>query len=439
VRLKNTPQAIAWCALISVCGAPFLFGCVERTVWIPLSTLWVALGLVSTRIASAQDQPMAGIQRAMSRSLLPLHAFLLLQLVPLPPAILRMLSPGAYAAHFLPYPGDWAFRPLSVSPGASVEAWLYVTGLQGLAMCIQGIPESKRRIGAIALLASAAVLALEGLWQSRSAHPFLLYGSVPIHAPEGLAEATFGPYYNRNHFATITAMSAGLAAGLAATCFSEARQASRLLRDRVAFPSVVLFGGTVLLHLMACMASGSRSGALAGVAAVGVILLGAVGKRVFVLISTLGLAALILSGGAVLDRMMRLDITQSRVRPWMDMAQLLGFFPILGSGAGTFAAAYWPYQGLASYEFWQHAHNEYLEFAIEGGFVGLLVGFVSLRLLWTSLRFRAQLFTPSLGVLVAFAVQAALDFPIRVPANAAFFVTVLALATSLEQRDHDAG
>jgi hypothetical protein len=436
VRLQDTPQAIAWCALFSACGAPFLFGCVERPVWIPLSTLWLALGLASTLISSSSRQhgTTHELQHAISRAMLPLHAFLLLQLVPLPPGLLRILSPASYAAHFLPYPGDWTFRPLSVSPGATVEAWLYLAGLQGLALSIQGIPESKRRLGVVALLAAATVLAIEGLWQSRSAHPFMLYGVVPIHAPEGHAESPFGPYYNRSNFATITAIGAGIAAGLAATYVAEARRVSRLLTDRVALPSVVLLCGAVFLLLITCMASGSRSGTLAGIAAVGVLLLRGVGLPVFAVTSFLGLTALLLSGGAVIDRLMKLDAVSSRVRPWIDMAQLLELFPFLGAGAGTFTAAYWPYQGLASYEFWQHAHNEYLEFAIEGGLVGLLIGAQTLKLLVTSVRVRTELSGAFLGSLIAMGVQAALDFPLRIPANAAFFATALALTTRVRDR-----
>jgi putative inorganic carbon (HCO3(-)) transporter len=429
VRLEDTPQAMAWCALLSVCVSPFLFGSVERIFWFPLSVLWLGLGLASSLISSRHAHASHGLRVEFSRALLPLHALFVLHLVPLPAEVVRFLSPGAHAVHFLPFPGEGAWRPLSVAPGTTIGAWLYVAGLQGLFLCLQGIPSSRRRVGMLALLLVASVLAVEGFWQSRSPEPYRLYGLIAVRLPQGLVEGVFGPYYNRNHFATLAAMGAGIGAGLASSVLLNARGVAQVMRDRVALPSLILFSGTAFLLLLACVASGSRSGTLAGVSAVAFVGLRALGWRAFVAAMTLGAIGLWLSGGAVIDRLLSMNLQASRLRPWADMAKLFSFFCVAGSGPGTFMQAYWPYQSVTAYEFWPHAHNEYLEFMIEGGMVGAVLLALVARRVVIALGYVPTLLEAAIGAAVAMAVQSVLDFPLRITANAAYLTATLALVS----------
>lgn len=437
MRLDGLPQAIAWCAFATVCLAPFLFGAVERSVWIPLCQLWLGLGLASSLAAARRSsEGSRSPGSAVSRALLPVHFLFALQLVPLPAVVLGALSPGSLAAHFLPDPGDGRFRPLSVSPGATVEAWLYFAGLQGLFLALQGLPLQKRRASVYALLAVILVIAGEGLWQSRSAHPSWLYGRVPFYAPSGFEESAFGPYFNRNHFATVVAMGSGLAAGLAATLVLERGGILPLISDPVALPKVILLSGTSVFLVVTSAASGSRSGVLASVAALGMVAARGFGIRLLLITLGLGIASFVLSGASALDRLLRFDIMASRWTPWMDMATLFHFFPVFGSGIGTFGAAYWPYQTNATYEYWQHAHNEYLQWLIEGGVAGVLAVYLAMRALLRALDFRHGR-EIAVGGASAFATQALLDFPFRVPANAALLVCVIALTISRRKAKPD--
>lgn len=425
MRLDGVPRAIAWCAFLSVCLAPFLFGAVERSVWIPLCQLWLVAGLGSALCRPHQSS-------VVSRALLPVHALFLAQLVPLPAGFLRALSPGSFAAHFLPDPGDGRFRPLSVSPSATIEAWLYFAGLQGLFLALQGLPRHRRRTLAYVLLGVIVGLAGEGLWQSRSEHPSWLYGRIPVDAPVGLREATFGPYLNRNHFATAMALGAALASGLALALVRERGSLQRLLASAATMAQAVVLGGASLLLVLSAAASGSRSGAGAAIAAVAVIMARTLGARRLLLPFAAGIAILALSGAAAVDRLMRLDIVTSRWAPWADMTNLWRFFPVFGAGIGSFREAYWPYQMNAAYEFWQHAHNEYLEWSIEAGVAGLLVVWLTGRALRRSVVLAVWARDASIGVLVASGLQALLDFPMRIPANAALLICVLALGASTD-------
>jgi hypothetical protein len=370
------------------------------------------------------------VSSAVSRAILPIHALFGVQLIPLPAAVLRAISPGSFAAHFLPDPGDGRFRPLSVSPSATLEAWLYFAGLQGLFLALQGVPATRRRALAYILLGVVVCLAAEGLWQSRTEHPAWLYSRIPIEAPIGLETATFGPYFNRNHFATAMAIGAALAAGLSVTRVRECGGLGRLLAHASAMTEVVVLAGATLLLTLSAAASGSRSGAGAAVAAIAFVLIRAFGLRRLLLPLAAGGVVLVVSGAAAIDRLMRLDLAMSRWAPWTDMTRLWPFFPAFGSGLGTFGAAYWPYQLNASYEYWQHAHNEYLEWSIEAGLAGLVVAGLTAVSLRRAVAFTEWARSASVAVVAAVGLQALLDFPLRIPANAALLVCVIALGAS---------
>jgi hypothetical protein len=424
---------MAWGAFASVCLAPFLFGAVERDVWIPLCQCWLGLGLLST-LAGSRNRPGATPAAAAftSRALLPIHALFCAQLIPLPGALLRLLSPGSFAAHFLPDPGKGSLRPLSVSPSATVEAWLYVAGLQGLFLALQGLSQEDRRACRIALLGVILLLAGEGLWQSRSAHPFWLNGLVPVIVPSGFETAVFGPYFNRNHFATVIAMGCGLSAGLAATAVHERGGVKRLLVHPLTLSAVVFLAGSSVALVITSAASGSRSGVLAALLAIAVVVARGRGMPFLLAALGVGLVGLVVTGGFAIERLALLDVLQSRLAPWMDMARVIRFFPAFGSGFGTFAVTYWPYQENVRYEFWQHAHNEYLQFVIEAGIAGVLVLYLIARRFRQGVVLAPEAREAALGVATAFWTQAVFDFPCRVPANAAVFVCLIALFVSAE-------
>jgi O-Antigen ligase len=427
-RSEGLLRALAWLAFASVCALPFLSGGVYRWVWIPVAQFWLGLGLAVALLRSTSGPVFHDELGALvSRALHPIHGLFLLQLVPFPALVLSFLSSGSHAAHFLPDPGDGRWRPLSVSPAATVEAWLYVAGLQGVFLALQGFAPARRRGLIHALLATIIVLAGVGLWQSRSSNPHKLYGRIEVEVPEGFKTAVFGPYLNRNHFATPVAVGTGVAAGLAAGTIVQNGGLLRLLRLPSMLARVILLSGVSGFLALAGAASGSRSGALAAIVALGVVGLRAFGKRVLVAALSLGVIAVVLTGSATFERLLRLNPAASRWDPWVDMANLLRFFPVFGSGVGTFAAAYWPYQRNAPYEFWQFAHNDYLQWAIEGGLAGLLAAAVfSGRIA----RVTTLAAPACIAAAFAFATQAALDFPSHVPASAAVIVALFALGAT---------
>jgi O-antigen ligase len=430
LRLDRSRQAIAWCAFLSAVLSPLLFGAAERDVWIPLCQLWLGLGIASTLFPDPDRPADGGASVSVSMALLPLHALFALQLIPLPATWLAILSPGSFAAHFLPPPEHGRLRPLSVSPDATLEAWLYVAGLQGLFLALRAFPAPTRRRLIYLVLGLTIILAGEALWQSRSAHPYWLYGRIPVVSRIGPLTSSFGPYYSRSHFAAVMAMGAGLAAGLATTAVVNRGGVIRLLSHTGTLTRVVLLGGACGLLAVTSGASGSRAGALAAVLSVAIVVGRRLGTRSLLAALGLGSAALVLTGSAMLDRALTMDYMGARLIPWSDMTRLFRFFPLFGSGIGAFGAAYWPYQTQATYEYWTHAHNEYLEWLIDGGVAGVVVLWLVLRGLRGKVTFAQEARDAGPAILIAVAAQSLLDFPLRTPANGALFVCLLALMVS---------
>jgi O-antigen ligase len=128
--------------------------------------------------------------------------------------------------------------------------------------------------------------------------------------------------------------------------------------------------------------------------------------------------------------------TEGRV--WSNEYSLdyLADFPLTGSGGGSFYGIFPNYQAPDLKGLHQHAHNDYLQFAIELGIpaAAVLIGFVALAQ-WHAYQllrrrtplFRGVGFAVTMTVLWA-AIHSTTDFNLQIPANAFTFLIILALA-----------
>ena len=109
-------------------------------------------------------------------------------------------------------------------------------------------------------------------------------------------------------------------------------------------------------------------------------------------------------------------------------------FPWLGTGGGTFHLAFPHYQPAELGGYWDHTHNDYVEFASEVGLLGLLL--LSLMVwhsAWCSVKLllrshdqlaRGMAFASLMG-LTSLLIHGAVDFNFQNPANAMLFIIVL--------------
>ncbi len=115
---------------------------------------------------------------------------------------------------------------------------------------------------------------------------------------------------------------------------------------------------------------------------------------------------------------------------------LIRSYPVFGSGPGTFYIVNPGYRKEQATVLFDHAHNDYIEFASDSGLLGLgLLGvFVAMSLgaaLLAQWRRRDPLmrgiaFASVMGV-IAILIHSAVDFNLQIPANAVLFMVLLAL------------
>lgn len=416
VRVARAAGVVALAAALSL--AP-LFGGVERDVWSRAAWTWIGCALIAG-LPHLRRWPLSFRWTGPFHTLFfALHATCALQLVPLPPTVARALGPGSYFAQSTPSDAS-AWMTLTVSREATLDAWFWIVGLHALynvlTNWLQAFPNDRRRaIGS--LVAVGFLLGVQALVQRRSIEPYWLYGLVPID--KGHEKGITGPFYNRNAFAGFVALAAPLALGLALHAPTAHKPRPRPKRK---VGALLVSASIACLVVASIAASGSRSGLAAAVTSLVFVLLRGVpstrARAATLGMALTGLALLTAANPLALARTTRIDAQASRLAAWKDMTRLWTEFPWAGHGLGAFGAAYRPYQSVFRYEYWPHAHNEYLEVSFEVGAAGVLALSLALVACCIKLR-RSQVHLDALGALVPIAVLAITDFPLRVPATAA--------------------
>jgi len=433
--------------------SPWAFGSV-----LPLPRFLVVLvalaGSGMTLFASARSQ---GALRPPGLPLWPSLALLalgLVQLLPLPEGVLRVLAPGSAEVW---YPANASARvllgdgprPVSIDPGSTTAALLLAGALAALtALAVPALTRGETGLrAATALTVGAAVLALYGI-VARGRFGALLYGqiAVPTVSP-------FGPFVSKNHFAGYMAPSCLLALGLAMGLAGRAR-ASERTRDQGA-PLVVSALVAALTMALALFVSQSRGGAVAG--ATGLLAFGALviaarrEGRSRALIPAVLIAAVVLGFLVVAvpegarARVVTLEGASFRLDTWRDALSLFRRSPLVGHGFAAFADAFPRAKRGHGEILVEHAENEYVEMLVEGGLLGL--GLAVLALLLPARRIgsvlarlspvRRSLATGGLAGLFALAAHSAFDFNLRIPSNAALAALLAAFAaaaTGLRER-----
>jgi O-antigen ligase len=371
------------------------------------------------------------------RPVLALHALVLFQLVPLPPGLLRWLSPGSFAFReelaLLPVT-SWA--PVSVNPAATLRGLLFLAGMTLFAAAVFREfeePRWRRRLLGLVVTMGLA-LSLEALFQAASAEPTKIYGLWKPAEDWGV----FGPYVNRANFAGYLVMAIPLALGFAAQALQDVRRSWS--RRRVgwlalgeAAGSATLFRSAVAVAvIVGLMASESRGALMAFVLSMAAIPLALRRRSVAALVlvvAAIGVSWVGLSGFAVAFEAR--GIKASRLDLWADALQIVPHFPVLGVGLNAFGAAYPRYQTFSKGLWWGELHNEYLQSAVDMGLIGAaLAGIVLTRLYGAALRGarRGALEAALLGALLASAFSNVVESNWQVPGNAATFAALAGLA-----------
>ena len=362
-------------------------------------------------------------------------ALFVAQIIPLPPALWSVL-PGrehvveGLTALGLPLP----WMPLSLAPEKTVQSGLSL--LPPVAMIVM-IGAFRRPVARAAVLVLSIVMALSvplGIAQVAGNAGLYFYAYTNVGSAVGF-------FANSNHFATLMCLTMPLAAGLVARWRSGSDGAQAVSR---VFGSVVLLAIVLLGLLGVTMTKSVAGSALSLLALVGsavIVLsglprgwrLGFLGGVVVVLI-----VAALAAFNSGIDDLTTTDIGDdglSRAAMWRITARAIGEFGTAGAGFGSFQQLFHLFENPETVYsvFANHAHNDLLEFVLEGGLPGvlLLIAF----LVWFVLRVASVWLIERRDPLAQGASVAALivllhslvDYPLRTGAIATLFGLCLAL------------
>lgn len=325
-----------------------------------------------------------------------------LQLVPLPSALLALLSPASHAAHAIAHPPDASFwAPLSIKPLFTLqELFRFASFAAFYYLSVQLLADRRRLKTALSVcLVAAGAIAFIGIIQSFAGNGriYWLFDPGP--------DAFFGPFFYRNHFAGYMAMllPVCLALFLLERPLGGDQEPLRLrvvrLIDGLRHSAAFRYGLIALLLLASILLSQSRTGISVAVLTSGGMLLA--GRKLFrlnrsspALIALLAILAMVFVGRTGIDQLdTRFGQTvdedglsetgktiTGRTGPWNDALGIVRDFPLTGSGMGTFFAIFPSYGTDPDLAPQRQAHNEYLETATDGGLVAvaLVAAFLAL-------------------------------------------------------------
>lgn len=387
-------------------------------------------------------------------SLIIFLGFVLLQIIPFPPQVVRFFSPRAFELYNLAIPGyekGTLWRGLSIYPHASTIALIkYVTYAGVFFLITQDIRERKRinRL-IIALICAGSFEAIYGLYGYFSRN-YSIFGFSKIHMP---GPAT-GTYVNRNHFAGYLGMIVFISIGY---LLSKVRVKPRQdygcrqwlvnLFNSAKTPESGLVLIMIITMILGIVFSLSRMGVFSFVVSLLLVIFFALINKqrrvvslVFIIFA-LGLSASLWYGlDPLIDRYYQSTESYiNRAVVWESTWRLIKDYPVTGSGLGTYESIFQRYKPrdfshhLLIYD---HAHNDYLEIASEVGIIGILPllfgGIYFLIVLfkkWSRSEngLSKQISLGGIGAMLYILLHGLTDFNMHIPANAMTLCIIMGL------------
>jgi O-antigen ligase len=388
-----------------------------------------------------------------------------LQLLPLPPAWLQALSPASAVIHAAAgrATGAAPLETISVAPGQGVDSLLLSLGYFALYLlaALTVRDRGRRRAAMLALVIAGLLQAVYGSLMTLSGEEYGFLSRKVYY----LGYAT-GTFVNRNHLAAYLGLTAAVGLGLMLADLGPASEArgwrarlaslvelalSTKLRVRVAIAMMVI--GLVLTR--------SRMGNTAFFVALGVVGLAQVLLRerrlllraVLLFGSLVVIDTLIVSHwfglGKVVERIETTEVqTEMRTQVWQRLPPVVEAYAATGSGLGSFAVAFPPFRTPDIAEYYDHAHDDYLEFLIETGVPGLaLMALLVLSHVLHALqvarrrhdRLLQGLAFSFLMASLALAVHASVEFNFQIPAIAATYVALMGIVAACSAKPQTRG
>ncbi|MEJ2683151.1 MAG: O-antigen ligase family protein [Candidatus Sulfobium sp.] len=384
-------------------------------------------------------------------------AFMVLQLVPLPPPVLKFLSPDTFSLYrntvWTAGPVGWG--SLSVCREATLKEFLRIASYGAFyVLTVQLLSKKedlKRAVSALVLLAS--LIAFFAILQD-----ILSNGRIYWVRELTLGGNPFGPYVNRDDYAGLMEMLFPVVLSL--FLFNRPYTGYGSFRERIveAFNQrrtnlYVLLGLSAVLIATSVFLCLSRGGIISlslsmiffGLMIVNQRRKGKKGALIIIIAALIVLSVGWFGWGPIVERFRSLRDAQGgiydmRLDIWKDCLEIMRRFPLTGTGFGTFSNIYPKFRTIsAAGHVLEHAHNDYLELAAEGGIIAcVLAGWFLFAVLHRSFRafgkrrepYSVYLFVGSIAGLLSIFIHSLTDFNLHIGANGLYFFFLLGLVVS---------
>lgn len=351
---------------------------------------------------------------------------------------------------------QWAFG-LSQDTGSTFQYLMLGLAYSLLYLLVIGLFNTRKRLSLLlgVIVTSGVFQAFYGTIMTLSGVEWLLLEPKTFH----VNHAT-GTFVNRNHLAGYLELALGCGIGLLMALRGEGRFRWASLFETLMGPKMRLRLGLVIM-VIALVMSHSRMGNTAFFSSLLIV------GGLFVLIDRknrlrngLLLASIIIIDILVISQYFGLDQLRDRIvstrmsevvvdgvvveaaneyrgTVFTEAWPLAKANPIVGQGAGSFEAVFPPYAGPSVPLHYDHAHNDFLQFFIEYGLLGslplALFVLISLFYAFRAIIKQRSVYRGGVGLgaalaILALMIHSATDFNLQIPANAATFVVVCAIA-----------
>lgn len=391
--------------------------------------------------------------------LLAAPAWVVVQLIPLPPAWVHAISPAR---------AELAAALLKITPGGSASPWTTLSVSPPVTFT-----HFLRLLAYILVFLYARELTWRlGRRRWLAAAPFLVV--AVLEATLGLAQyyggtgPATGTYVNQNHLAGLLELTLPFAVMLTASRIGTSNLSaadlplagtadSGSVGRALAICALLLCAATLFLGIVYSL---SRMGLAASVASVAILmLLGAMrakaGTNRTVFCALTPVLVFVLLAFALPERLLnrfsetggqpgadREITTEARIGFWKETTHLIADYPATGTGLGTYVSSIQKYRASLPLSLLDFAHNDYLQLLAELG----VIGFVPAALAAAFFLWRVFQTTVNAGLspadhylamacaasLIAITLHATVDFNFYIPSNAMLTAWVAGIAGALE-------
>lgn len=454
-RGLDPEKVLYWALLALLVWLPVPLGSNRGWAWAAMEVAafmllacWLALWALD-KVRIAEPLRRAWPVFVMLGAWIALHA---VSILPMPENWVGLLSPESARVHALARIAGVApgWITLSIEPHASKVALVKTLAYVAIFFLFLAVVNNRSRVlaAARALVFAAVLHAVYAVLMHLSGVSNEHFGTLIMHG--GSAS---GFYANRNHFAGLLEMTLALGIGLLMAGLAEREAVSwkeffRHLAEWILSPGMLLRLSLCIL-VIALTTTHSRMGNTAFFASLmiagvmGIALSRHATRNTVVLLASLVILDLAIVGSwfGVEKLAARLEATtmqdvQEREDPAAYAVDLVREYPVFGAGPGTFYVAFPKYRPEKVTSHFDYAHNDFIQVASETGLTGLfLLGLIVAFSLSAAIRaqwirrdplMRGMSFACIMGV-TSLLIHSWVDFNLQIPANAVYFMVLLAL------------